>query len=133
MEQASNDNIASALIHVRMSGNSKKEPAVSFGEAAGITQSMDNATKIEGIGAVAIETELIEEAKSFVDIVVKSAEFVDFPSPVGYVCNSVLINFEFPALLFFFCFFEMVGGVEDAREWGTGKRSNAATGYGRRC
>lgn len=116
-----------------MGGNSKKEPAVSFGEAAGIAQSMDNAAKIEGIGAVAVETELIEEAKSFVDIAVKSAELVDFPGPVGSVCNGVLINVEFPALLLFFCFVEMVGSVEvlgseDAREWGAGKRSNV--GYG---
>nr|GMD82142.1 uncharacterized protein LOC109191529 [Ipomoea batatas] len=44
---------------------------------------MDNATKIEGIGAVTVETKLIEEAKSFVDIAVKSVELMDFPSPIG--------------------------------------------------
>lgn len=54
---------------------------------------MNNGAEIERVGVVVLKTEMIEKAKSCVDIAVSCAEVMDFFGPgggVGYV-NKVVV------------------------------------------
>lgn len=66
---------------------------------------MNNAAEIERVGVVILETEVIEKAKSFVDIAMSSAEVVDFFGIVsGDVCVSNVNGlFLFLFLSLFLC------------------------------
>ena len=54
---------------------------VSFREAVGITESVNYAAKIEGVGAVASETNLVQKAESFVHVAVADAEGMNLSGP----------------------------------------------------
>lgn len=53
-----------------------------FIEAVRSTQAVNYAAEVKGIGAVAMEAEVVEKAEGFIDVTVFVAELVDFLGPV---------------------------------------------------
>lgn len=81
---------------------------VSFRETVGITESVNYAAKIEGVGSVASEAKQVQKAESFVHVAVAGAEVMNLSAPES------LVDYAF----FFFFFFMLLiwGGLSGEEE-----------------
>lgn len=66
-----------------------------FGEAIGIAKRVNDATEIEGIGAVITKREAVKKAKRAVDVAILNAESVNLLCPVGSIRDGFFWVFVF--------------------------------------